>query len=111
MSASRPTCETCVFWDQYTCRIRSHMPVWSNQSGNVFIWPKRGKDDWCGEHPDFPKTERTAPKLEPDRMPPQPGARLNVPADAIELMDLLEQPPGKISRLPERRVREPRNLP
>ncbi len=54
------------------------------------FWPGRGMNDWCGEHPDFPKIERTAPKLEPESggMPPQPGAYRLAPGSVVLVEDL-----------------------
>ncbi len=55
MSASRPTCETCVHWcslDQLEgmcCRFpRTCFANGTEKS------PYTDKMDWCGEHPDFP---------------------------------------------------------
>lgn len=50
---SRPTCETCPYWDRagLVCR-RKPASRFSDKSGCA--WPCAEDRDWCGQHPDFP---------------------------------------------------------
>ena len=97
MSASRPTCERCPYWEKGSkspeeghCHVDRPRIVDSDNEFGFF--PATFADEWCGKHPDFPKTERTAPKLGPesvaDRMPPQPGARQLAPGSVVLVDDL-----------------------
>jgi hypothetical protein len=59
----RPTCETCVFFDDELdgrCRRNPPTPtvfLWpaAEEPTASTIWPSVWSGDWCGEHPDFPR--------------------------------------------------------
>jgi hypothetical protein len=60
----RPTCETCIYWSSYNDiseggECRKYVPVMNFQTTgdklNVASYFRISRrDDWCGEHPDFP---------------------------------------------------------
>jgi hypothetical protein len=51
---SKPTCETCRWWDGvWECRRFPPIPVWNGRDNALEIqyrWPDTDKNDWCGEH-------------------------------------------------------------
>lgn len=76
---SRPTCETCPFWnkrDYSTMPIsisgesttagqcRAHSPTKCGSCG-INTWPTTGNADWCGEHPGFANWMRRQSVNEP----------------------------------------------
>lgn len=50
MSAERPTCKSCIYWDGGYCRKQS-----PKQKDGEAAWPYSQPTDWCGEHQDFIK--------------------------------------------------------
>jgi len=50
MSAERPTCKSCIYWDGGYCRSQS-----PKQKDGEAAWPYSQPTDWCGEHQDFIK--------------------------------------------------------
>ncbi len=56
----KPTCETCPYWDsdscveEFWCACRRNPPTLEGDEERGG-WLATHRENWCGEHPDFPK--------------------------------------------------------
>lgn len=56
----RPTCKTCVFFDagnfdwDGSCHRNPPIIRWLNDGDNFAVFPTVARDEFCGEHQDFP---------------------------------------------------------
>lgn len=48
----RPTCKSCVHWDEGACRSMPPIPILLTKT-ITNVWSRTSADDWCGDHPDF----------------------------------------------------------
>lgn len=59
MSAERPTCKSCIYWDNSGesgyCRVEAPAIHSDREHYREGAWPYTQSTDWCGKHQDFIK--------------------------------------------------------